>query len=62
MRTAPPGDVPRRPDPKNPIESDPAEVSKVSKSTQQSMLWLIGPIVAVALLCVFLLMFFVLKR
>lgn len=62
MRSAPPGDVPKRPDQKNPTESDAAEVSKINKAMQQSMLWYIGPIVAAALVCFFLLLFFFIKR
>lgn len=62
MRSAPPGDIPKRSDTKNPIESDAAEVSKINKAMQQSMLWYIGPIVAAALVCFFLLLFFFIKR
>lgn len=62
MRSAPPGDVPRRLDPKNNIESDAAEVSKINKVTHQSMLWYIAPILAVAVLCVLIVMFFIMKR
>lgn len=62
MRSAPPGDIPRRPDTKNAIESDSAEVSKINKVTHQSMLWYIAPILAVAVLCVLIVMFFIMKR
>ncbi|XP_065213567.1 tyrosine-protein phosphatase Lar isoform X3 [Planococcus citri] len=61
MRTVPPGDIPRRPDIKNAIESDIAEVSKINKVTHQSMLWYIAPILAVAVLCVLIVMFFIMK-
>lgn len=61
MRNAPPGDVPQRMNPKNIIESD-SGVSKITTPQQGVMLWLIGPIIAAAILCVLLVFFFITKR
>lgn len=43
-------------------EMDGAEVSKVNKAGPAGILWLIGPTVAAALLCVFFVMYFVIKK
>lgn len=61
MRNAPPGEVPQRMNPKNIIEND-SGVSKITTPQQGVMLWLIGPIIAAAILCVLLVFFFITKR
>lgn len=61
MRSAPPGDPPRRPDPNVPIENN-GDVSVNRNTEEAGMVWVIGPIIAALGLSIILVLLFILKK
>ncbi|XP_045766838.1 tyrosine-protein phosphatase Lar isoform X5 [Maniola jurtina] len=60
MREAPPGEEPRRPDPKD-INGDP-EIRIEENRKEAGMVWVIGPIIAALMLSLCLVLLFIVKR
>ena len=61
MREVPPGDPPSRPNPNIPVDGNP-EVSVTNSGQEPGMVWVVGPIIAVLTVCVFLVLFSVIKK
>ena len=61
MREPPPGDPPRRPNPDAPIDGNP-EVSVDISGQEPGMVWVVGPIIAVLMGSVCLVLLFVIKK
>ncbi|XP_043282785.1 tyrosine-protein phosphatase Lar isoform X3 [Venturia canescens] len=61
MREVPPGDPPSRPNPNNPVDGNP-EVSVTNSGQEPGMVWVVGPIIAVLMVCVCLVLLSVIKK
>lgn len=61
MRSAPPGDPPRRPDPNVPLDSS-GGVSVNRNTEEAGMVWVIGPIIAALGLSIIMVLLFILKK
>ncbi|XP_052128829.1 tyrosine-protein phosphatase Lar isoform X4 [Frankliniella occidentalis] len=61
MRSAPPGDPPRRPDPNVPVENS-GDVSVNRNTEEAGMVWVIGPIIAALGLSIIMVLLFILKK
>nr|NVI75640.1 Leukocyte-antigen-related-like protein [Cucujiformia] len=59
MRAPPPGEPPIRPDPNSPSDND---VKVSSPRKEATYLWIVGPGIAVVLLCAILVFFFIMRR
>ncbi|XP_063702711.1 tyrosine-protein phosphatase Lar isoform X2 [Culicoides brevitarsis] len=60
MREAPPGEPPNRPDPSN-NGYDP-DVTFIDRKDPPEMIWIFGPLVAAAILCIFLVAIYILRK
>lgn len=60
MRQVPPGEAPKRP---NPNVTNDNHIKKIQSSNKEAgMFWIIGPIVAILLLSIILVLFFIIKK
>jgi netrin-G3 ligand len=59
MREVPPGEPPKRPNPDVPIDPD---VSVDRNKEEATMMWIIGPSIAVLLVSICMIILFILKK